>query len=116
MDNTKNNSKNQFEEENPLKHVDDFKKICHNMFKNFLDQNLCTIVDDVYKKFSDKLNSETGNIKKNEIKEDLKNMVDNTLNDAIEKNANQLLNSQNLNFTKSKFFKNISIIKFIFVI
>lgn len=97
MDNnlkSQNNINNQPKDENPLKYVDEFKNICHNMFKNFLDQNLCTIVDDVYKKFSDKLKPETGDLSKKELKEDFQQMISSAINETIESKTDEMIGSQ----------------------
>jgi len=94
FNNSQKNSKGQLIEENPLKHVDEFKNICHNMFKNFLDQNLCTIVDDVYKKFSAKINPETGNLHKKELKEDFQQMVNSVIDQTINSKTEEIVNQQ----------------------
>ncbi len=104
MDNIKNtqiNQKSQSNEENPLKYVDEFKSICHNMFKNFLDQNLYTIVDDVYKKFSDKLKPETEDLSKKEIKEDFQQMINTAINETIESKTEEMMNSQKVSISKN---------------
>lgn len=94
MDNNKtpqnNMLNNPTNQENPFKYVDEFKKICHDMFKNFLDQNLCTIVDDVYKKFSDKINPDATMNIKNDIKDDIEEMVNNTINEKIDSKSHEL--------------------------
>lgn len=99
MDNNKdsqNNNINQSNEENPLKYVDEFKNICHNMFKNFLDQNLYSIVDDVYKKFSDKMRPETGELSRNELREDFQQMMNSAINETIKSKTDEIDSSINI--------------------
>jgi hypothetical protein len=68
--NTKQNENNK---ENDSKYIDEFKEICENMFKKFLEKNLSTIVDDIYGKFSNKINDKDNIKMKNNAEREIKN-------------------------------------------